>query len=95
MEVLKMENACTLCYDLVLHHKPHSALKKISELKGSELYKCCCCYAYLHKHNNEWEIISGGDMKQPSEAETTTCSHDDSKAGTTLPNRGSMHYQHS
>ncbi len=57
-----MENACTLCYNLVLHHKPHSALKKISELKGSELYKCCCCYAYLHKHDNEWEIISGGDF---------------------------------
>ncbi|WP_415898443.1 hypothetical protein [Neptuniibacter sp. QD48_11] len=57
-----MEKACTLCYSLVLHHKPHSALKKISELKGSELYKCCCCYAYLHKHDNEWEIISGGDF---------------------------------
>lgn len=57
-----MENACTLCYNLVLHNKPHSALKKISELKGSELYKCCCCYAYLHKHNHEWEIISGGDF---------------------------------
>lgn len=57
-----MEKACTLCYNLVLHHKPHSALKKISELKGSELYKCCCCYAYLHKHDDEWEIISGGDF---------------------------------
>ena len=57
-----MENACTLCYNLVLHNKPHSALKKISELKGSELYKCCCCYAYLHKHDAEWEIISGGDF---------------------------------
>ena len=64
-----MENACTLCYNLVLHHKPHSALKKISELKGSELYKCCCCYAYLHKHDGEWEIISGGDfMGSPKEA---------------------------
>jgi hypothetical protein len=57
-----MENACTDCYGLVLHNKPHSALKKISELKGSELYKCCNCYAYLHKHDSEWEIISGGDF---------------------------------
>lgn len=57
-----MENACTLCYDLVLHHNPHPALKKISELKGSELYKCCCCYAYLHKHSEQWEIISGGEF---------------------------------
>ncbi len=59
-----MEKACTLCYDLVLKNKTHTALKKISELKGSELYKCCCCYAYLHKHNNEWEIISGGDLRE-------------------------------
>ncbi|WP_292951241.1 MULTISPECIES: hypothetical protein [unclassified Neptuniibacter] len=57
-----MENACTHCYDLVLHHKHHSELRKISELKGSELYKCCFCHAYLHKHNNEWEIISGGSF---------------------------------
>ena len=62
-EVLVMEKACSLCYDLVLQNKAHTALKKISELKGSELYKCCCCYAYLHKHNNEWEIISGGEIK--------------------------------
>lgn len=67
-----MEKACTLCYELVLHHKNHTALKKISELKGSELYKCCCCYAYLHKHNNEWEIISGGEMKGESNSELTT-----------------------
>lgn len=59
-----MEKACSLCYDLVLHHKAHTALKKISELKGSELYKCCCCYAYLHKHNSEWEIISGGEIRE-------------------------------
>ena len=56
-----MEQACVLCYNLVLQHKPHPALKKISELKGSELFKCCCCYAYLHKHDTDWEIISGGD----------------------------------
>lgn len=66
-----MEKACSLCYDLVLHNKAHTALKKISELKGSELYKCCCCYAYLHKHNNEWEIISGGEVKDESEATVT------------------------
>lgn len=55
-----MENACVLCFNLVVQHKPHPALKKISEIKGSELYKCCCCYAYLHKHNDDWEVISGG-----------------------------------
>jgi len=63
-----MEKACSLCYDLVLHHAPHRALKKISELKGSELYKCSCCYAYLHKHNDEWEIISGGDFSGSPES---------------------------
>lgn len=62
-----MEKACSLCYDLVLHNSPHQALKKISELKGSELYKCCCCYAYLHKHDDEWEIISGGDFNDSPE----------------------------
>lgn len=66
-----MEKACSLCYDLVLHNKAHTALKKISELKGSELYKCCCCYAYLHKHNNEWEIISGGEVKEETKATVT------------------------
>lgn len=66
-----MEKACSLCYDLVLHNKTHTALKKISELKGSELYKCCCCYAYLHKHNNEWEIISGGEVKEETEVNVT------------------------
>ena len=76
-----MEKACTLCYSLVLHHKPHSALKKISELKGSELYKCCCCYAYLHKHDNEWEIISGGDFSgkpvDPVEIESQSTEYKD------------------
>lgn len=67
-----MEKACSLCYDLVLHHKPHTALKKISELKGSELYKCCCCYAYLHKYNNDWEIISGGEMRESNPSENVT-----------------------
>ena len=67
-----MEKACSLCYDLVLHNKAHTALKKISELKGSELYKCCCCYAYLHKHNNEWEIISGGEVRGESSSNHTT-----------------------
>ena len=57
-----MEQACVLCYNLVLQHKPHPSLKKISELKGSQLFKCCCCYAYLHKHDSDWEIISGGDF---------------------------------
>lgn len=75
-----MENACTLCYDLVLHHKPHTALKKISELKGSELYKCCCCSAYLHKHKGEWEIISGGDTQaQPDHRDSSSSArHNDS-----------------
>jgi hypothetical protein len=68
-----MENACTLCYSLVLHNKPHPALKKISELKGSELYKCCCCYAYLHKHEANWEIISGGEfMGAPKQSASKT-----------------------
>lgn len=66
-----MEKACTLCYDLVLHHKSHSDLRKISELKGSELYKCGCCHAYLHKHNNEWEIISGGSFTGTPENQHT------------------------
>lgn len=66
-----MEKACSLCYDLVLKNKAHTALKKISELKGSELYKCCCCYAYLHKHNDEWEIISGGEMPEEQVAKPT------------------------
>lgn len=67
-----MEKACSLCYDLVLHQKPHTALKKISELKGSELYKCCCCYAYLHKYNNDWEIISGGELREDDRALSST-----------------------
>ncbi|WP_286238246.1 hypothetical protein [Neptuniibacter halophilus] len=57
-----MENACNLCYNLVLHYQPHSELKKISELRDSELYKCCCCNAYLHKQRGEWEIISAGEF---------------------------------
>lgn len=78
-----MENACTLCYDLVLHHKSHSELRKISELKGSELYKCCCCHAYLHKHNSEWEIISSGSItvnpqkKHPINISSTEMEHSD------------------
>lgn len=57
-----MENACVLCFNLVMLNKPHPSLKKISELDNSELHKCCCCLAYLHKSNDTWEVISGGDF---------------------------------
>jgi hypothetical protein len=57
-----MEYACALCYELVTHNKPHSALKKISQIEGSTLYKCSCCYSYLHRYGNSWEIISGGEF---------------------------------
>ncbi len=69
-----MESACTLCYDLVLHHKPHTALTKISALEDSELYKCRCCSAYLHKHHGIWEIISSGhytDIPQEQASSST------------------------
>ncbi len=56
-----MEQACILCMDLIAGREEHPRLKKISELEGSILYKCCCCYAYLHKHSGYWEVISGGD----------------------------------
>lgn len=56
-----MENACVLCFNLVMLNKPHPSLKKISELNNSELYKCSCCFAFLHKSNGIWEVISGGD----------------------------------
>lgn len=57
-----MENACVLCFNLVMLNKPHPSLKKISELNNSELYKCSCCFAFLHKSNDMWEVISGGDF---------------------------------
>lgn len=79
-----MEQACVLCYNLVLQHKPHPALKKISELKGSELYKCCCCYAYLHKHDSDWEIISGGDFSgEPKKYATNSATTSLNSEGTT------------
>ncbi len=58
-----MEDACTLCYNLVLQDQPHPALKKISQLNDSTLYKCCCCYAYLHHYGNQWEIMSAGNYR--------------------------------
>ncbi len=58
-----MENACVLCFNLVAQNKPHPALKKISAIADSELYKCCCCYAYLHKFEDKWEVISGGNVE--------------------------------
>lgn len=53
-----MEGVCETCKQLVSQNHAHPALKKISELKGSELYKCTYCYSYLHKQGRFWEIIS-------------------------------------
>lgn len=59
-----MEYACALCYELVTHGKAHSALKKISQIEGSTLYKCSCCFSYLHQCGDNWEIISGGAFSE-------------------------------
>ena len=55
---IPIEHVCTACRELVHENQAHPALKKISELKGSELYKCGRCYSYLHKQGQFWEIIS-------------------------------------
>lgn len=59
-----MEYACVLCFEQVKHNKPHPALKKVSQIEGSTLYKCSCCYAYLHKCGNTWDVISGGELSE-------------------------------
>lgn len=56
-----MENACVLCFNLVMMNRPHPSLKKLMSQNGGELHKCCCCYAYLHKSRDRWEVISGGE----------------------------------
>lgn len=55
-----MENACVLCFNLVMLNRPHPALKALMSQNGGELHKCSCCYAYLHKSKDRWEVISGG-----------------------------------
>lgn len=53
----QLKTACETCKLLVTENQPHPALKKISALKGSELYKCRLCYSYLHKQGQSWEMI--------------------------------------
>lgn len=72
-----MENACVLCFNLVMLNRPHPSLKKLISQNGGELHKCCCCYAYLHKTKERWEVISGGNSSPvKSNSETITAYRD-------------------
>lgn len=70
-----MENACVLCFNLVMLNRPHPSLKRLISQNDGELHKCCSCYAYLHKTKDRWEVISGGNtasMQPYSEIGATT-----------------------
>lgn len=74
-----MENACVLCFNLVMLNRPHPSLKKLMSQDGGELHKCCCRYAYLHKSKDRWEVISGGEptSTQPHSAIHPATDHRD------------------
>lgn len=74
-----MENACVLCFNLVMLNRPHPSLKKLMSQDSGELHKCCCCYAYLHKTKDRWEVVSGGEpaSSQPQSANRSATNYRD------------------
>lgn len=57
-----MSNICRDCQDLVSHkqHESHMLLNLLSSLPNSQLYKCSLCQSYLHRFDQDWEVLIEG-----------------------------------
>jgi len=61
-----MNNACVMCFNLLVIQRPHPSLRLIQkgEPHKSDVFRCNCCYSTLEALSDEtWAIVVEQETK--------------------------------
>jgi len=70
-----MNNCCNACQKLLNSSNTHSKLILLSEVTGSQIFKCQDCETYMHCVLGVWEVF----MASPQAYKTTDTKHSSDK----------------
>ena len=59
-----MNQCCKLCQQLHKASPPHSELQLLSEVTGSQIFKCLNCNTYMHFVLGVWEVFMANSPRQ-------------------------------